>query len=170
MPLALTDLLSPDVPVQGELRVGVPVAELPRLAAALTDSDVKLEVDISVRPLAGPVAALAVEGRIAGALPLRCQRCLETVPIEIEQALNLAVAVAGNEEQLPAGFEPWPLVAGPVSLGQLLEDELLLSLPLAPVHEDAQACGPLADTLSSMQQETTEQAENPFAVLKDLKR
>ena len=170
MSLALTDLLSPDVPVQGELRVGVPVNAFPRLAAALTDGNVELDVDVCVRPLAGSVAALAVEGSVAGALPLRCQRCLETVPIEIEQTLNLAVAAAGNEEQLPSGFEPWPLVAGPVTVGELLEDELLLSLPLAPVHDDPQACGPLADTLSSMEHEGAVPAENPFALLKDLKR
>ncbi|MGB5623933.1 MAG: YceD family protein [Gammaproteobacteria bacterium] len=170
MSLALTDLLSPDVPVQGDLCVGVPVNAFPRLAAALTDGKVELDLDVRVRPLAGAVAALAVEGRVAGTLPLCCQRCLETVPIEIEQTLNLAVAAAGDEEQLPAGFEPWPLVAGPVSLGQLLEDELLLSLPLAPVHDDPKSCGPLADTVSSLQHEGTVQAENPFALLKDLKR
>ena len=170
MPLALTDLLSPDAPVQGELRVEVPVRDLPRLAESLQDDEGSLVVALSVRPLPGPVAALAVEGRVSGILPMACQRCLETVPVQLEQAFRLAVTASGNEGTLPADFEPWPLVAGPVSLGQLIEDELLLALPLVPMHEQQDECGELAAELAALRQEGSgAPAENPFAVLEKLK-
>lgn len=170
MPLALTDLLSPDAPVQGELRVEVPVKDLPRLAGSLQDEDVSLSVALSVRPLPGPVAALAVEGRVSGILPMACQRCLETVPVQVEQEFRLAVTASGDEETLPADFEPWPLIEGPVSLGQLIEDELLLALPLVPMHEQQDECGELAAELAALEQEgSSAPADNPFAVLEKLK-
>ena len=171
MPLALTDLLSPDAPVQGELRVEVPVEALSRLARSLQDGGGSLAVELSVWPLPGQIPALAVEGRVSGTLPMTCQRCLETVPVQVEQELRLAVSASGNEDALPADFEPWPLIAGPVSIKQLLEDELLLALPLVPMHERREECGELAEQLSALDQGKDDAAKvNPFAVLETLKK
>lgn len=148
----------------------MPVKALPRLAGSLQDDQGTLDVALSVKPLAGPVAALAVEGRVSGILPMACQRCLETVPVRLEQDFRLAVTVSGNEEAVPSDFEPWPLIAGPVSLGQLIEDELLLALPLVPMHERQDECGELAAELAARGREGKDApVENPFAVLAKLK-
>jgi uncharacterized protein len=104
-------------------------------------------------------------------VPLRCQRCLETVRVELEQELNLAVTAESGEQAVPDQMEAWPLLTGPVSLGELLEDELLLALPLVPMHADPADCGELLAKLDSLRgNDGPIGSENPFAALKNLKR
>ncbi|MGB5541762.1 MAG: YceD family protein [Gammaproteobacteria bacterium] len=177
MPLALTDLLSPDAPVQGELRVSVPIRDWPRVAALVAEAAAgedpggAIGVDVSVAPLAGAAGVVTVTGRVSASLPLRCQRCLETVVVEVDQALSLAVTAEGEEQLAPERMEAWPLTAGPVRLGELLEDELLLATPLVPMHTDLADCGELRGTLDALQRsDEPAVAESPFAALKNLKR
>jgi len=173
MPLALTDLLSPDAPVQGELRVSVPIQSWPRLAAAVLEPEGAVSVDVKVAPLpgVGGSAVTTVVGRLSACVPLRCQRCLETVRVEMEQELNLAVTAESGEQAVPDQMEAWPLLTGPVSLGELLEDELLLALPLVPMHADPADCGELLAKLDSLRgNDGPIGSENPFAALKNLKR
>jgi len=173
MPLALTDLLSPDAPVQGELRVSVPILAWPRLAAAVQEPKGAVDVDVKVAPLPGASGSFvtAVVGRLSASLPLLCQRCLETVRVEMEQELSLAVTAEGCEQLVPDQMDVWPLTAGPVSLGELLEDELLLALPLVPMHADPADCGEMGERLDSLRgSEGPTRSDNPFAALKDLKR
>jgi uncharacterized protein len=102
-------------------------------------------------------------------VPLTCQRCLHPVPVAllIEQDFRFvadeATALAEDDESeedllvLEDGFD----------LMALIEDELLMSLPLVPMHP---AC--LSEQAPTSKEEEAILAEakpNPFAVLASLK-
>ena len=87
--------------------------------------------------------------RAAGALKLKCQRCLAPVRLPVEVDCRLTVVAAENEiEQVASPYDT--VVAGPggLTLGTILEDEILTSLPMAPVHDECTVTGD-AETHSS---------------------
>ena len=168
MPLALTDLLKRGDPVVGRLRATVPVTALPRLAESLSDSEGSVEVDVRVSRASSGIPL--VEGTLRGRLRRDCQRCLEPVDLDVSTELKLAVTGTGGEELAPADFEPWQTDEQDLTLGQLLEDELLLALPMVTRHENERQCGELARHLREDDGERPEGRDNPFAVLRQLKR
>ncbi len=135
-----------------------------RLASGLaaTDGEVEYELDFD-KDLAG-VSGVRVRAKTA--LPLICQRSLEKFdyPVAIDAKLGFIV----NEEDeaaLPAGYEPLLLDAAGLRPADVIEDELILALPVFPVKPGTQ----------EMQREWKDAATeveakpNPFAVLKNVK-
>ncbi|MGH8600698.1 MAG: YceD family protein, partial [Burkholderiales bacterium] len=78
---------------------------------------------------------------VKGVMHLRCQRCLGSIAhsVDIANELRLASETELGREIDPE--EPGDIIPADVALdvGTLLEDEVLLSLPLAP-HHAAGAC------------------------------
>ncbi len=75
-------------------------------------------------------------GRIDTAVVMTCSRCLE--PVTITPACEIAVCFVtedSEESEYEAAYEPMLVSGGRVDVEQWLEDEILLSLPLAPTHE-----------------------------------
>jgi uncharacterized protein len=171
MSLALTDQLNGSVPLEGELSQEVPCAAFPRLVELLLDREAKLSVEIRVRRSSSGIPLIT--GRVAGRVEQQCQRCLEPVTGQLEVDLRLAVVVPENEELVPADFEPWQADAADVTLGELIEDELLLALPMVARHSDDR-CGELAARLTGDRDDAddaeSEERDNPFAVLRALKK
>ena len=102
-----------------------------------------------------------VEGRVDTQVDLTCQRCLEPVSVEIHSEVMLGVVK--NEQdiaKLPESAEPLVLGDESVWLADLIEDEILLALPVVPRHEHL--CVPL-----HREYEDAEVVENPFAALRD---
>lgn len=103
------------------------------------------------------------------ALPMQCQRCLtpvlETVVAErsFRFVADEATAAALDDE----AEEDILVISRDFDAFSLIEDELILSLPLVPLHE---AC-PQAVTMSVADPEFEEAGErpNPFGVLASLK-
>jgi len=102
-------------------------------------------------------------------LPLTCQRCLMPVevPVEVDRSFRFVadenVAAAEDdqsEEDVLALSRNFDLI-------ELVEDELLMDVPLAPRHE---SCPPVSVTLGDAElQASAERRENPFALLGKLK-
>lgn len=98
-------------------------------------------VDVEWRISGGTTA----EGRpmlsiaLSGALPLTCQRCLATFAWPLAQETR--VLLARDDAELAALDEMVDdeVILGSAKVGAhaLVGDELLLSLPFAPVHPDA---------------------------------
>jgi uncharacterized protein len=168
MPVALTDRLTSGSLVEGRLSESVPVGVFPRLAETLLDKAEKVQVDIRVSRSSSGIPL--VEGRLDGRFHRQCQRCLEPVDIEIEAELRLAVTDQDSGHLLPAGFEPWQSDETDVVLKDLVEDELLLALPMAARHPDESQCRGLARRPGHEAPEEAPRRHNPFAVLKDLKQ
>lgn len=148
------------------------IGELERLAEML--SGTKAEVSFSLDFFMGDRRCPMIAGEIEAELPMRCQRCLGVVCVKIQTAFNLAVV--WSEEQakaLPKDVDPLILEEDVADLQQLVEDELLLSVPLVASHENDQCYrGQVFSTDSDFGKETaeaTQERPNPFSVLAQLK-
>lgn len=106
-----------------------------------------------------------VIGSLKSELTVTCQRCLDDMEISINNNVSIGIINEEDElEDLNEGLDPYQAEEGKISLLKLIEDEILLGLPLVPLHEEA-----LCPATKSLQ-EYTATKENPFAVLKTLKQ
>ena len=112
----------------------VSLASLPRLRDGLLDPDgeVRFTLDFDRDALQVPRVALEAEAE----LPLQCQRSLQRFlfPVKVEQRLGL-IRDEADEAALPEGYEPLLVPAdGQLRPLDLVEDELILALPVVPVR------------------------------------
>jgi uncharacterized protein len=167
--------------MQAFVQDGVPLAEttllqnLERLAKEVQglqpDSAVHWTAKGELRAQAGAEPQLWLHLQAKADLPLTCQRCMGPViaPVEVDQWYRFVatedIAMAEDDES-----EEDLLVMEPhFDLLAVLEDELLMALPLVPMHGQC----PQAPTLSAGETDiASESAEkpNPFAVLAGLKK
>jgi uncharacterized protein len=96
---------------------------------------------------------------------MRCQRCLDSVPIRVQAEVKLAV-VADETQLVPDEYEPYIATEGVGRLADLVEEEILLTLPEYPVHESVQQCGELVARVLELEETPR---EHPFDVLRRLK-
>jgi uncharacterized protein len=108
-----------------------------------------------------------VELTIETALPLICQRSLQRflLPVSMVQRLGL-IRSEEEESSLPEGYEPWLVPEdGMLRPLELVEDELVLAVPVVPLSPDGQA----VDRDWAPTEEEISKA-NPFAALAALKK
>jgi uncharacterized protein len=116
-----------------------PVAEFVRLRDALRTEDGILQYVLVGVPEERGRPALRL--KVDGALQLVCQRCLGALefPLRIDVLLQLAATQAEVDAEPLAAEGPEQIVAGrEMPVRELVEDEVLLAIPLAPRHE---GCG-----------------------------
>jgi uncharacterized protein len=101
---------------------------------------------------------------------LICQRCLQAFGWPVASEFKLAfVADEAAEAGLPPDYDAVLLGYERPSLRDMVEDELLLALPLVPMHPSKEDCGPLGQSAASEEcLVSAEDVRQPFAVLKDL--
>lgn len=114
----------------------------------------------------------AVDGAVRGRLELICQRCMQPVTIEVDEPLKVMVVHEELDEE-PGGYEP--VVSNParLDLRWLVEEQMLLALPLVPMHEREDcvlAGGMRQDGGISQQNEAPGETQMPFRNLRDLFR
>lgn len=145
-----------------EIHGTIRLPELGGLADCLSSTDG--ELDYWLRGGADrrgrPILDLEVKGR----LQLVCQRCLRGFDFTVASSVHFVV-LAGADAMLPPeenqDVEDY-LPAESQSVRAMVEEEVLLALPMAPMHEDGTECTDIADPLR-------EQKETPFSVLRKLK-
>lgn len=78
-----------------------------------------------------------IHGALTGGVDLCCQRCNQKLYLPLTENFYLS-PVSSDEaaKRLKEPYEPLMITEDPVVLAELLEDELLLALPMAPKHED----------------------------------
>jgi uncharacterized protein len=144
----------------------LPLASLTRLRGSLAASDGAVDFDLEFGKDDLGVAHLRV--RADASLSLTCQRTLEVfrLPVHVDARLGL-IAQEADEAALPGGYEPLLLTTdGAVHLADVVEDELILALPVVPVKPGAEYQEP---AFAGAVQDTAKETKNPFAVLQDLK-
>ena len=77
------------------------------------------------------VVAVSVEARVV----MQCQRCLSDMEVPVKSA-SLMACVWSDEEAaaLPATYEPL-IVDDAADLSDIAEEEILLAIPVSPIHE-----------------------------------
>ena len=113
----------------------LPVAQLPRLGALLADRDGSLEVDLAAEKEPGGAAWL--RGGIRGQLSLTCQRGLHpfTWALDLRTDLRLVTSEA-EEERVLKDCDPYLVQEDRLPLRELVEEEVLLALPMMPRCDD----------------------------------
>ena len=142
----------------------LPLSDMPRLQGALADTEgsAHVHVEFGEDMLRIPFIELRIDAR----LPLECQRSLRkfAYPVRIVQRLGLIRDEEG-ENALPEGYEA--LLVGDDGLlrpADLVEDELILAVPVVPVAPGTEAVE--RDWTAS---EEEVQRASPFAGLSALK-
>jgi len=139
----------------------LPLATMPRLQDTLLTSagEAKFELNFSKE---GRIAA--VLGGIEAELELQCQCCLEPIRLRLSNAVRLGIVRSIAEaDLLPESFEPLLLEEETVRLADIVQDELLLAIPLIPQHTQCKR------SLTEAGKPGGER-ENPFAALADFKK
>lgn len=138
----------------------IPLSSFDRLADALASREGS--ATFSIQGFSGKDGAF-LDLEVSGVLQVTCQRCLGPLDVPVEISNRLLLIPAGGVE--PEGeladdtFDAIP--AEPeMDLLTLVEDELVLALPLAPRHDHCDSPGAKA----------TGGKPNPFAALEKLKR
>lgn len=108
-----------------------------------------------------------VAGDVKSAVKLVCQRCLDTLEYPIERAWDLILIEDPAEERMWSEEEDLYLVTGEMRLSDLIEDELILALPLVPRHADESCQAPAEH---EDRQPVAADSTYPFAALSKLKR
>jgi uncharacterized protein len=109
-----------------------------------------------------------LEGSVQGSLLLLCQRCLE--PMEYPLAATFRLGLVHSPEHMPGlseRYEPLLLSGEPASIAEIITDEVLLALPIVPLHSGEGTCRLPA---TGDQTPASDRRESPFAVLAQLKQ
>lgn len=114
--------------------------------------------------------AVVIHSDLSVEVKMVCQRCLELVTLPIHSESSYAVVKEGaNTQSLPKGYDVLELGEDPLDLQALVEEELLLALPIVPAHQPEECQQPAgADEPGPSEDEVTR--SNPFSVLAQLKR
>ncbi|MBY4677173.1 YceD family protein [Marinobacterium arenosum] len=149
----------------------VDVDQLPRLVECLALPDGKIEVDLQFSVDEQRIRTIV--GSARGDLHMACQRCLEPVEVEVAATFNLAIAASEEAaKQLPRYYDPLIVEDEEIELLPVLEEELILSLPMVPYHQDCSIQTSFGDDAGAVDADGAESASekpNPFSVLAKLK-
>src|SRR5215469_15147009 len=129
-----------DLLADGRVRLDfeIPLAELPRLRAHLARAEGSVAGHVTFERERGlPIAEVAVACRAA----LTCQRCLEPFELPVRSEGRVALVADDGEADRAAELETIHAPGHRIALRDLVEEELLLAMPIVPRHAPAE-CGP----------------------------
>ncbi len=149
----------------------LPLKGMSRLAQNCLNDTGEVFVDLAFERGEGE-EVLLMHGRLSVTLHVTCQRCLEGMDLTLETSPWFILA-RSEKRQDELGEESDILVADkPLSLSGLVEDELLLALPMVPMHELSQcpARAYVAAGTDSGLKQAEEDRKSPFSALSRLKK
>ncbi|MEL7310668.1 MAG: DUF177 domain-containing protein [Pseudomonadota bacterium] len=130
---------------------------------------VDVAADLKVTPMGKP-RHWRVSGNIAGSIPLVCQRCLELTDVDVSGEIALALVASDVDDDALAAAVPdaerWDHDAETLVIGDLIDEWILLELPMVVAHERLEQCGELAKRLDGAAAQADTQT--PFAGLAGL--
>lgn len=151
----------------------VPLAVFTRLTADVPESVDDLIATLNVHAYYGPPSNGVAQGALwldlaaSTRLPMVCQRCLKPVVVDIHAAQKIRfVATEAQAAMEDDDCEEDVLALEPeLDVAALLEDELIMGIPIVATHSVCQAEGyqPEPDAV-------VEAKVSPFAVLASLKK
>lgn len=146
----------------------LPLKSMPRLAQACADVTGDIYVDLFFERGEGEQVFL-LHGTLRACLHVTCQRCLEGMDLEVKAfPWLILLRPGGNRDRLDD--EPDILVVDkPLLLSTLIEDELLLALPMVPTHA-VNECPAGAYVKQATSGAAEGKRKNPFAALNGLKK
>ena len=140
----------------------IALSQFPRLSGmlAVPEGIVNYRVEGSVGAEGKPHLRMQLEGQVQ----LICQRCLG--PLKYAVVVDTDFILVPDESMIPSAesedeMNDYLVVDPHTQVAEILEDELLLTLPFAPKHE--------AECAEQTGLKMNTEKQSPFAVLKGLK-
>jgi len=148
------------------LRGTIAVADLQRVLPELLSDKGELLVELDLGK--APDGVRFLSGSIQGDIELKCQRCMEGMKMPLDLAFSLGLVQSQEAaNDLPDCYEPLVLTGEPAIIADVVSDEVLLALPIVPMHSGSIECQKF---VQAYKPSISEQRENPFAVLAELKQ
>jgi uncharacterized protein len=144
----------------------IALSELGRMAELLGLEESDLEgrkIALKFEFLRNEYEISMLVGHLQTSLQLECQRCLKAM--ELPVTLDFSLMIDASEELVSdAGVDTLYSDDGTIDIVEVVEDELILAIPLVAMHDDI-SCN------ENWQASESEAAvkNNPFAVLQQLK-
>ncbi|MGY0197628.1 YceD family protein [Leptothrix sp. BB-4] len=135
--------------------------------------EIRWEASGEIQQRLGAPEEVWLDLRIEADVPMECQRCLDTVaiPVEIDRPFLFAADEKAAAELDAESDEDVLVLSRAFDLIALIEDEVLLALPIVPRHETCPQPVPVSFEADIGDDETAEPARpNPFAKLAALKK
>jgi len=133
------------------------------LAAQQGNVQVKIECSIDAEGIH------YLKGSLNTSLDLQCQRCLELYGHEINSEFLLGLVRSPEEsERLPSHYEPWIVEGNNLVVSDMIEEELIISLPVAPMHLPSNCGIQLKDFSAEHVDIKVKNESNPFKSIKSL--
>ena len=104
----------------------------------------------------------ALEGKVSTTIIAVCQRCLEPFKLTLNAQWKLMLLIPSCDVIAFEKYEIWETVEDTVRPIEIVDEALIMAMPLSVVHEDYVDCGPLAKKLLAKKLDKT----RPFADLK----
>ncbi len=102
----------------------------------------------------------ALEGNLAVTIDAVCQRCLEPFRLSLATEFRVLLCDAGKSPGEHDGYELWELVDNTVRPIDIVDEELVMAMPLSVMHGTADGCLEIeADAVGAVETIT------PFAAL-----
>jgi uncharacterized protein len=141
------------------------LSDMVRLNEILLDKKGIARIDLNFGKDAADIAY--VRGSIKTEFKLSCQRCSGPMSLALEIAVALSPVRTDEEaQQLPKEYDPLILTDDTLQLITLVEEEILLSVPIVPKHSVTEC----PSQSSHIEWEEEKDTGNPFADLKKLLR
>lgn len=142
-----------------------PVGHFPRLRE-MVESDEGC-VEISLRFFVDEQGLRRIDGHVAATLQVPCQRCLQPMALPIDSGFGVAVVWSDEDAaRVPRDLDSYVVGDEPQDLRDLIEDELIISVPYVSYHEEADCS---AAPAAAADPAPAERKVNPFTVLERLK-
>ncbi len=157
----------------GRIDGRTPLSAFPRLRDVLADAEgepVAWSLRGWERERPGAAAQPMVTLELRAGLPLLCQRCLQPVVVTIAEGADFRLVRDEPEltqDELDAADEVLP-AGQPVDVQELIEDQLLLALPIVPMHDICPEALPAGSREERAAAPKIGERQSPFANLRDL--
>ena len=146
----------------------LPLKSMPRLAQGSLEGSGDVSVDLAFEREEGR-QVFVMHGTLRVPLRVTCQRCLEAMDMELEAAPWLTLVKSGERSEQQESDADILVADKPLPLSDLVEEELLLALPMVPTHAPDQ-CPVKVRAASAAPERVERERKNPFAVLNRLKK
>ena len=149
------------------LQSTLPIKNMQRLCESLGNNEGDVQIDIHFG--ADEEGIRFVRGHIDTTVSLQCQRCLESFTFEI--ASDFASGIVHTDEEgdkLPQRYDPLVAKDATLFISDLIEEELIVSLPIVPMH-DVQTCKVKLPFLPDNTVSEEPGPESPFKVIEILR-
>ena len=136
----------------------IDAANCERLAETLSASGKAANINFKLTGAAKQLRNPSLHLHIEAKLPVTCQRCLDEMKVQLSLDFDYIICQTLPIETDENDDTDWLEASTEMNLQELIEDELLLAMPIAPTH--AHDC--------SKQSMRSGEKPNPFAALKGL--